>query len=345
MKGKHLLVALVIVGILCGIIGYISFTFYASVTPPPPPPTPIPTPTPVVTPPPPEESPTPTEETPLPPPTKPPLAYSLNVTFPSMPVTVMRGASVGLPVDIKSFVDDEQIRIRLALESSPDPEVPLPGFITYEVEGYLTVNPHETVHTETIIKVSETAELGELHFCLCGELEKPLEGYSGMCECFSLVVEPDWHLMLRRVFLWENGVERFVAGPESDLCNYLLQTFHKVNLQGRCVFDEERIQKIKENDKVIVLSFRFTEDFTISQWIEPKERDHIKTDENGYRVLEQVRKALFILEDNLNEGLQGHILVDSQTEGWSCWAIQLESGELDKTWIDETNKLLSELQG
>ena len=61
--------------------------------------------------------------------------------------------------------------------------------------------------------------------------------------------EPPTELMLRRVFLWENGEERFVAGPNSDLCNYLLQTFHKVNLQGRCVFSEERIQKIKENDK------------------------------------------------------------------------------------------------
>ena len=42
MKGKHLLMVLVIVGILCGIIGYIS---YASLTPPPPPPMPIPAPT------------------------------------------------------------------------------------------------------------------------------------------------------------------------------------------------------------------------------------------------------------------------------------------------------------
>jgi len=182
-----------------------------------------------------------------------------------------------------------------------------------------------------IITVSEDAPLGEYRFCLCGELEKPLEGYSGMCECFSLVVEPNWHLMLRSVFLWEDGEEQFVAGPNSDLCNYLLQTLPKINLQ-----------EIKENDKVILLSFRFAEDVTISQWIEPQDRDHIKTDQEGYIILEKFHKALFILADNLDEDLQGHILVYSQTEGWSCWTIQLESGELDKTWIDEINELLCE---
>ena len=56
MKRKYLLIALVIVGTICVIIGHISFSFYASLTPPPPPPTPTPTHTP-------EESPTPTEET------------------------------------------------------------------------------------------------------------------------------------------------------------------------------------------------------------------------------------------------------------------------------------------
>ena len=50
MKGKQLLMALLIVIVICGIISYISFTFYASLTPPPPPPpalTPTPSPTPI----------------------------------------------------------------------------------------------------------------------------------------------------------------------------------------------------------------------------------------------------------------------------------------------------------
>jgi len=136
-------------------------------------------------------SPTPTEEwTPYTPPTKLIPAYTLRITFPPEPFTVRRGEAVTLPVAIKSLVD-EPIRIRLALVST-DSSAPLPGFITYEIEGYLTVNPHETVNTQMTIKVSEDALLGEYSCSLYGELlEKPPEGYSGMDYFFSLVVEPD----------------------------------------------------------------------------------------------------------------------------------------------------------
>ncbi len=150
-----------------------------------------------------------------------------------------------------------------------------------------------------------------------------------------------WHLMLRRVFLWENGVERFVAGPDSDLCNYLLQITRRLNLQLKCYFSEEKIKQIKMNDKVVELNFRFYENITIAQWIEPKERSHIETDEEGYRILRKVQCALFILEDSLNEGLEGRVLVYSLTDGWGCWEIR-EDGELDKKWIGEVDELLSE---
>lgn len=150
-----------------------------------------------------------------------------------------------------------------------------------------------------------------------------------------------WHLMLRRVFLWENSVERFVAGPDSDLCNYLLQIIRRLNLQLKCYFSEEKIKQIKMNDKVVELNFRFYENITIAQWIEPQERSHIETDEDGYRILRKVQCALFILEDNLNEGLEAHILVYSLIDGWGCWAIR-QDGELDETWMGELNELLSE---
>jgi len=147
-----------------------------------------------------------------------------------------------------------------------------------------------------------------------------------------------WTLMMESVFLWENGEEQFVAGENSDLSNYLLQTLHRVNLQARCIFSEEKIQEIKKSDKVLELRFRFPRNVTISQWVEPQDRDHIKTDENGYRILENVYNALFVLEDHLNGSLQGHVLV-STNEGWSCWAIQ-QGGELDKSWVEETGKYL-----
>jgi len=159
---------LVIVLVICGIVGYINYTLYS-------PSEIVPTPT--------------EEETPLPPPTKPLPAYTLDITFPSEPFTLRKGESVTLPVAVKSWVD-EPIKIRLTLfwsYSRLDGFVP--GFITYEVKGYLTINPHETVHTQMTIKVSEDALLGEYSCSLYGELlEKPPEGYSGMDYFFSLVV-------------------------------------------------------------------------------------------------------------------------------------------------------------
>jgi len=149
-----------------------------------------------------------------------------------------------------------------------------------------------------------------------------------------------WQLMTESVFLWENGKEKFLAGENSDLSNFLIQTLHKLNLQMRCAFGEEHIQEIKQNNRVIELRFRHPRNITISQWIEPEERYYIPTDEKGYRILENVKNALFILEDNLDEGLEGHILVGHEV-GCSCWAIQQEgSKEIDKTWIDEIDKIL-----
>ncbi|MEM3602841.1 MAG: hypothetical protein QW222_02045 [Candidatus Bathyarchaeia archaeon] len=137
---------------------------------------------------------------------------------------------------------------------------------------------------------------------------------------------PAWHLMIRSVFIWENGEEHFVAGPDSDLCNYLIQTIHRLNLQAKCVFTEERIQEIKLNDRIVELRFRFYENITIAQWVKPEDRDYIRTDENGYRILQKVKNVLFILEDNLAEGLEAHVLVYSLNEGWSCWAIRRTYG-------------------
>lgn len=153
---------------------------------------------------------------------------------------------------------------------------------------------------------------------------------------------PGWHLMVRRVFLWEEGESKFVGGPDSDLCDYLLQTLHRLNIQARCVFSEERVKEIKENEKVIELSFRFYEDVTISQWIEPEERDHIKTNETGYRILEKVKSALFILENSLDEDLEAYILIGSLTDdNWSCWAIKEDgNNKLDKSWVEEIGRYL-----
>ena len=116
-------------------------------------------------------------------------AYSLNITFPSEEgyISLRKGESITLPVAIKSLVD-EPMKIRLVLRPSPSREEPLPEFITYEVEGCITVNPHETFLTQITIKISEDAQPGEYSFELTGEL--PVEGWGGEGYVFGLTILP-----------------------------------------------------------------------------------------------------------------------------------------------------------
>jgi hypothetical protein len=158
----------------------------------------------------------------------------------------------------------------------------------------------------------------------------------------------EWQPIVEKISIWQNGQE-WIINPESseyiEMGRILIPTLHKLNLQARCVFSEERIQEIKRNNKAIELVFKQADDFPISQWVQEEERYHIPTDENGYRILENLKSAIFVLEDNL----EAHILVAGEREDcqfacermWGCWAIQQEgSKEIDKAWIDEINRIL-----
>ena len=155
--------------------------------------------------------------------------------------------------------------------------------------------------------------------------------------------------MVEKIILYKNNKQQVVGAESGDgigIASLLTRKLHELNLQARCVFSEEDILEIKRHDKLAELIFKEPIDITISQWVEPEERYHIPIDERGYRILEDVETALFILEDNLDEGLEAHILVGHEVEGrigYSCWAINIkEEGklELDKTWIDGINRLI-----
>ena len=162
----------------------------------------------------------------------------------------------------------------------------------------------------------------------------------------STKIEPTKE-MVEKIVLYEDGEQEILdLKSEEEIASLLTRKLHELNLQATCVFSEENIQGIKQKDRVVELTFKKPIDITISQWIEPEERYHIPTDEKGYRILENVETTIFILEDNLDEGLEAHILVGHRVEGrigYSCWAINIkEEGkpELDKSWIDEINRLI-----
>jgi len=120
--------------------------------------------------------------------------------------------------------------------------------------------------------------------------------------------------MVEEIVLLENGKQKTID-PKSEegigLASLLTRKLHELNLQARCVFSEEDIRGIKQKDRVSELVFMNPIDIRISQLVEPEERYHIP-DEKGYRILKNVETALFILEDNLDEGLEAHILVGSE---------------------------------
>ena len=129
---------------------------------------------------------------------------------------------------------------------------------------------------------------------------------------FDKPVVEDWRPIAEKISVWQNDKEITIDSEESgytEIGRILLPTLHKLNLQAKCVFGEERIQEIKRKNKVIEIVFRQASDFPISQWIQEEERYHIPTDENGYRILENLKSAIFVLEDNLDEGLGANILV------------------------------------
>jgi hypothetical protein len=143
---------------------------------------------------------------------------------------------------------------------------------------------------------------------------------------------------VEQINLYQDG-EVSSLNELEGISGVLLTTLQELDLQARCVFSQERIDEIKQKDTVVELIFREPVDITISQFIEEEERHHIATDENGYRILEKVKTAIFILEDKLNEGLWAHVLVGEEHEGkigYGCWAIQQEeSNDIDSSWVYE----------
>ena len=122
--------------------------------------------------------------------------------------------------------------------------------------------------------------------------------------------------MVEEIVLLGNGKKEPID-PKSEegteIASLLTCKLHELNLQATCVFSEEGVQYIKRNHKVMEIVFKEPIDITISQWVEPEEGYHIPVDEKGYRILEKVKTAIFLLEDvKGGGGLEAHILVGSE---------------------------------
>lgn len=176
-----------------------------------------------------------------------------------------------------------------------------------------------------------------------------IAGYG--CKCIDGKCQ--WSSIVEKISMWQNG-EELISYPREPFSKYnlrvnnIIKTLHRLNIQATCVvlgyeISEEYIQKIKQKDRIVEIVFKNPRDITINQWVQPEnyiEGYHLPVN----RILRNVKTAIFILEDNLDDGLEGHILIGHggfEDEGgitivYSCWVIQQEgSNELDKSWINE----------
>ena len=79
--------------------------------------------------------------------------------------------------------------------------------------------------------------------------------------------------MVEKIMFYINGKQEIIDLKSEEgkgLASLLTRKLHELNLQVKCVFSEEDIQKIKQKDKVIELIFKKPIDITISQWLSQK---------------------------------------------------------------------------
>jgi len=151
---------------------------------------------------------------------------------------------------------------------------------------------------------------------------------------------------VERVTVYSGGNEEVIqSGDErfAELAKHLLATLSDLNLPAGCLLSEDEIAAMKREGKpaenlAIELLFKAPETITIRQWIQEEDRDHILTDEWGFRMLE-TETTLFVLSGEY----RGHFFFPSEGKPptWGCWAIEREK-EVDTRWIEGIEKALEE---
>jgi hypothetical protein len=134
------------------------------------------------------------------------------------------------------------------------------------------------------------------------------------------------------IVVYRNGTKDIITPEDGDfetLDSHLLSTISQIDLQARCVSSEGMIDEIRNSSYAVELVLKEPEGMTISQWIGEEDRRHIRTNEEGYRVL-VVKHALFGLDGEYGN----NIFISSGVGDWSCWAINREK------WVDEIEKVL-----
>jgi hypothetical protein len=114
-----------------------------------------------------------------------------------------------------------------------------------------------------------------------------------------------YYLLSRvQIYLYENGTDQLVLFTgESDFTVYLENLMRRASRQKNAPVSKAFIDEVLNTDKVLSFDLRFYHNF---------------------HVWENFESALFVLEDNLDQGLEGTIYVKQNIGGqhqWSSWSI------------------------
>ena len=145
----------------------------------------------------------------------------------------------------------------------------------------------------------------------------------------------------KMVLYSSDGGQEVIQGNDrrfAGLLKELLATLTKFNLQAGCVFSEDQISTIEQEERVIELALVGLRRLTIGQQIPKDERDSIPTDGRGFRMLE-VKAALFVLSGEY----RGHLFLPSESEPpmWGCWAAERKK-QIDTSWIQTVEDALGQ---
>ncbi|AGK61785.1 hypothetical protein Asulf_01814 [Archaeoglobus sulfaticallidus PM70-1] len=112
--------------------------------------------------------------------------------------------------------------------------------------------------------------------------------------------------IVEKIIEYDHGKPRLLNESEERTAEkLLLPKLHKINVQARCVFDESTVEGIKQSNFVIEIIFREPISITTSL-----------IDDGNYRVIENVSKALFVVNGSMD------IILLLSGKMYSCWKIE-----------------------
>jgi hypothetical protein len=145
---------------------------------------------------------------------------------------------------------------------------------------------------------------------------------------------------VEQIIIISRGEQEVIEGDDerfTTLAEHLLATVPTFNLPAECAVDEHTVQALRQQERLVELTFLAAQEVTLGEWVAEEDRDRIPTDERGFRIVETETLLL-----PLSGQYRGHLLVPSEGQAgpWGCWAVERRN-EIDTQWVEATEAILA----